>query len=220
MKCQDATWLLTTAGKRGNELPSKGAQTMSSCIWSCIKSSNCSCWLLYLCRHLWPQHLCCCIGFVNTKAHDKEGCCKYNLQVLDLPEGIGGRSTNCPMSLELHRSHAGQYPARGRWSCQAILEHGLHPIQLYLCPFVSCWLVIQPMFYFPPVSKGQSRALEYSCGPVTANKQTVSADNEGLPKTGKGKKAKQSSHHTSCLLHMSSNLIFPISGLHHRLSVW
>lgn len=48
----------------------------------------------------------------------------------------------------------------------------------------------------------------------------VSADNKGLPRTGKGRKAKQSFHHTSYLLHMSSSLMSPNSARHHSLSVW
>lgn len=44
------------------------------------------------------------------------------------------------------------------------------------------------MFYFPPVFKGQIRALEQSPGPVTANKQTVSADNERLSQDRDGEK--------------------------------
>lgn len=46
------------------------------------------------------------------------------------------------------------------------------------------------MFYFPLVFKGQIRALEQSPSPVTANKQTVSADNEGVAQDRDGEKIK------------------------------
>lgn len=26
------------------------------------------CWVLSFCRHLWPEHLCCCVGIINAEA--------------------------------------------------------------------------------------------------------------------------------------------------------
>lgn len=148
MKCQDATWLLTTAGRRGNELPSKEAQTMSSCIWSCIKTATADADFCVSADISDLSISAAALALSTQKPMTKKDAAS-TMQVLDHPEGSGGRSRSCPTSLELDRSRTGWCPARGRWSCQAALEHGLHPMQLYLCAFV-CWTGSQPNVLFPP----------------------------------------------------------------------
>lgn len=159
MKCQDATWLLTTAGRRGNELPSKEAQTMPSCIWSCIKSSTADVDFCVSADISDLSIFAAALALSTQKPMTKKDAASTIYRCWITHGGTGGRSRSCPMSLELHRSHTGQCPARGRWSCQVTLEHNLHPIKLYLCVFL-CWIGSPRMFYFPAVSKGQIRALE------------------------------------------------------------
>lgn len=126
----------------------------------------------------------------TQKPPDREGCNKSNLQVLDHPEGTGGRSRSRPVSQE------GSV-------CICFLD------------WESTGVLFPPSFQ----RAGQGPGAEPWPRSLPSRRQWATADSQGLPGRGKGRKAKQSLSHASSVSHTPNNLMIPISGLHHRLSV-